>query len=430
MNERRLASAAFAFVLMAGASACSLAPGEPSSAEAEGGAAIPVRRASIQLTVPAEGELEAMQAAPIAVPRVPTGALLVREVVAEGLVVAEGDVLVVFDDTQLEIDLENHRASFRSASRRIDRSDFASEIAVGRLETVREIAEIERDNASAFRITDTEIFSKREILEDTVREREAGETVLYAKAAVRLRGEFYEIEERIVGVERAQAQDKIARVETSLGNLVLRAPIGGLVVYRKSWRGETVAVGDTLWPGNVIMSIVDPKSVGLSAFVHERDAAGVQQGARAQVVVDALADRVLEGKVARVAEVARPIEQGSPVKYTEVKIEIDDEDRSRLQPGMKGRGHIVVGTLDNALVVPRAAVHGDRDAPFVLLARGGSTEKRGVTLGPGDLVQVSVTEGLDEGDRIVIGISPEPVETAASGAGSARSVAARPGKNR
>ncbi|NJN64302.1 MAG: hypothetical protein HC882_05075, partial [Acidobacteria bacterium] len=42
------------------------------------GAAIPVRRASIELSVPAVGELEAMKDAPIAVPRVPTGALKVR----------------------------------------------------------------------------------------------------------------------------------------------------------------------------------------------------------------------------------------------------------------------------------------------------------------------------------------------------------------
>ena len=31
-----------------------------------------------------------------------------------------------------------------------------------------------------------------------------------------------------------------------------------LIVYKKNWRGSSVAVGDTLWPGNVIMSIVDP----------------------------------------------------------------------------------------------------------------------------------------------------------------------------
>ena len=41
------------------------------------------------------------------------------------------------------------------------------------------------------------------------------------------------------------------------------------------------------------------------------------------MVIDARPDREFEGKVTNVAEVSRPIERGSPVKYTEVKIEME-----------------------------------------------------------------------------------------------------------
>ena len=60
--------------------------------------------------------------------------------------------------------------------------------------------------------------------------------------------------------------------------------------------------------------------------VLERDAAGLQVGAEATVVIDARPDREFQAEVAQVAELSRPIERGSPVKYTEVKIELADGD--------------------------------------------------------------------------------------------------------
>ena len=73
---------------------------------------------TIDLWVPAQGYLEALDASPVAVPRVPTGALKVKELVPEGSIVEAGEIVVVFDDTQLSIELDNHRATFRSAGGR------------------------------------------------------------------------------------------------------------------------------------------------------------------------------------------------------------------------------------------------------------------------------------------------------------------------
>ena len=364
---------------------------------------VPVVRASIELTVPAEGELEAFEASPIAVPKVPTGALQVRELVPEGALVDKGDVLIVFDDSQLVIDRDNHKASFLSASRRIASTDYEASIEQGKLDALREVSTIERDNAGKFLITDEEVYSLKEILESRLREREAAATVVYADAAVELKGEYYDIEERILDVERGQAADRLHRVETSLANIVLRAPIGGLVVYRKNWRGGTIGVGDSIWPGNVVMSIVDPNTTGMTGFVHERDAAGVKTGARAWVSVDALPGRRLSGVVERIAEVSRPIRAGLPAKFSEVRIRLDAGGRENLRPGMKAHARIVVGRLEQALVVPRAAIRGDAERPFVMVATDAGIERRDVRLGAQDAVKVGVVEGLDEGERVLLG---------------------------
>lgn len=410
-----LAAAASAAVFWT--TACSSLPWAGTGADSGVTISVPATRADMVFTVPAVGYLEATKASPIAVPRVPTGALKVKSVMDEGSIVAEGDIVVVFDDTQLNIDLDNHMASFRSTTRRLDRNDVQSEIEDGSIGVMKQVAQLERDNAEQFAIEDDLIYSRLEILEQSVRKDEAHETILFADMSLLLRGEYYDIEERILGVERDQVQGNIDRVNTSLGNLVLKAPIGGLIIYKKNWRGSSVQVGDTLWPGNVIMSIVDPASTMLAAFVLEKDAAGVTVGSPATVRVDARPDVAFQGKVKTIAEISRPIERESPVKYTEVQIEIENGDPQLLKPGMKGEGWIEVGKAASAVVIPRSALRGDGEEHYVMVEGAAGPERRPVKAGSGDHVQISIVEGLEESERVILGGDEPaaPVPTARAG---------------
>ncbi len=393
--------------LLAGAltaAGCAAVQSSGDGAAAGGGVGVsPVVVEDAEFTVPAKGYLEAEKASGIAVPRVPTGALKVKEVAPEGSIVGEGDVIVVFDDTQLNIDLENQQSTFKSTNRKMDRNRIQGDIELGAIGVMKEVAILERDNAEQIQVVDEDIFSKLEILEEIVKKEEAQETIVFADASFRLRGEYYDIEERILDVEKKKTSGDMGRVTTSLGSLVLRAPIGGLVLYKKNWRGGTVAVGDTLWPGNLIMSLVDPASTVLTAYVLEKDAAGVAKDADAMVTVDARPGRTFRGKVKSIAEVSSPIERNSPVKYSEVKITLEDGEPGLLKPGMKGEARIVTGRVERALVLPRSALRGEPESPFVLVRNGGTEpEKREVKLGPGDQVRVSIVDGVTEGDLVLL----------------------------
>jgi multidrug efflux pump subunit AcrA (membrane-fusion protein) len=383
------------------AAGCGLLPGEPAGGKTVA-AAIPVTRTDLRITVQAAGELVALQDSPIAVPQVPTGALKVSEVVAEGAVVEPGDVIVVFDDTQLSVDLANHTATFRSAGRQIDRSHIRWGKESGTIRLERLVAELERDYAAEFQLEDEAIYSQMEILDATLSKEYADEKIVFADARLLLRGEYYDIDERILRVEKDQARGKIERAQTSLGRLVLSAPSGGMVVYRENWRGATITVGDTLWPGNVILSIVDPTRAALKVNVLERDAAAVQTGAVAEVRIDARAERVFPARVESLAKHSRPIEQGSPVKYFEARVHLNDGDPELLKPGMTGQARILVAELEDAVVIPRAAVRGTNGGYHVLVDGPAGPQRRPVRLGPGDRVRVSVQEGLAPGESVLI----------------------------
>lgn len=397
--------------------------------------AVPVRRGTMQAKVRARGELEAVKAYPVAVPQVPTGALKVARLVPEGSTVAAGDVLVEFDASQLEIELDNNMATFRGTDRRIDRNRIQSGIEAGSIGVYKSVAELELEVSESVKIDDESIYSRREILDATLDKDFAGQKIVFADLSLLLRGKYYSIDEGILQVQRKQVSDRIDRVKTSLATLVLKSPGPGMVVYRKNWRGSTVSVGSSVWPGNVLMQLVDPSATALKVYVPEKYANGLEAGQLATVRVDAFAGRAYPGKISSVSKLSRPISQRSPVKYFEAQISLDEPDPERLRPGMEGEAEILVGkSQDSALIVPRAAVRGEGEQSFVLVAASaGRTERREVKLGLGDLVRVTVVTGLAEGDRVLIGeaggdaqaSSPESGAGKGSGGGAG---AAKPSK--
>ncbi len=399
---RRLLAAGLLLAL----AGCGVLPGGEDVQATDRAALVSAVRTRFEVTVRAKGELEAPNASPIAVPPVPTGALKVKEVVAEGVMVEKGQVIIVFDETQLNIELLNHTATFRSAERRIDKTRISWGIEAGSIDVMKNIAELERTYASEFALEDEIIFSRREILESELDKAYAEEKIIFADVKLLLRGEFFDIDERILDVEKGQAQGKIERVETSLGKLILTAPIGGMIVYKKSWNGSTVSVGDTLWPGNVVLSIVDPLETVLTVNILEKDAPGVEADAEAVIRIDAHASRPFLGRVAEISKLSRPIERGSPVKYFEAKIAFDAPDTQLLKPGMKGEVRIMVASLEEAVVVPRSSVHGTEGKYHVVVDRPQGPVAFPVELGPGDLVRVSITKGLVGDERIYLGNSP------------------------
>ena len=69
-----------------------------------------------------------------------------------------------------------------------------------------------------------------------------------------------------------------------------------------------------------------------------------------------------------------------------------------------------VTEVGEAGVVPRLRLLNDGDHPVLLLDGEEGVERRPVSLGPGDPVRVIVEEGLDGGERLLVGDEPEAPE--------------------
>jgi multidrug efflux pump subunit AcrA (membrane-fusion protein) len=74
-----------------------------------------------------------------------------------------------------------------------------------------------------------------------------------------------------------------------------------------------------------------------------------------------------------------------------------------LRPEMTAAVRIAVDERTGVLAVPLRAVRREGGRPFVLCDRGGAVERRWVTTGVRDESYWEISDGLREGDRVLVG---------------------------
>jgi RND family efflux transporter MFP subunit len=195
-------------------------------------------------------------------------------------------------------------------------------------------------------------------------------------------------------VDRARAVLESAVVDRSF--TVLSAPIAGVVASVATQEGETVAAGLN---APTFVTIVDLDRLQVNAYVDEVDIGKIEDGQAATFTVDAFPARDFKGRVAAIYPTATI--QDNVVKYI-VALDIDDEYAGLLRPEMTASVRI---DLDQrtVLAVPTRAIRQEGGRSVVhVVADGGGTGARPVRVGWRDGPWAEITEGLAEGDRILL----------------------------
>lgn len=173
---------------------------------------------------------------------------------------------------------------------------------------------------------------------------------------------------------------------------VLRAPIGGSIVETNVVRGNAIKAGDDLF------KIANLSRVWVNVDVYEKDIARVSRGDRVEVRLSAYPGAVFTGSLSLVSEVV-----DEKKRTVRARAEMDNKD-GRLRPGMFADVSILAAPEGiGVAVIPDTAVQSIQGDPVVFVERGrGVFELRHVRLGEEREGLVSVTEGLREGERVVV----------------------------
>lgn len=189
-------------------------------------------------------------------------------------------------------------------------------------------------------------------------------------------------------VSQAEASERIAR--KNLADCVLRAPFSGYISKRMVDAGNNVA------PGIGCFKLVKIDEVKVKISVPEKEVSSIRMGQNIGFTVDALGGRRFVGRV-----VERGV-QANVLSHTyDVKLQLSNRGH-QLLPGMVCSAEINTQGGGSAIVVPQEAVLISGGDTYVWIAAGGKAQKRIVTTSGTNNSGVIVTEGLSNGDAVIV----------------------------
>lgn len=260
------------------------------------------------------------------------------------------------------------------------------EVQAGDLLIRLDSAEISAQAAQAeatLRVIQVQLEAAASSLEDT--------RVLYEEDIVsRQQFEQAETQYKILEAQEAQAAAALQLMRTQLNDTYITAPISGTV------SGVTVNPGEMISPGMPVVTINKLDTMEVLVQLTEKDVGRVALGQKVDVLVPAADPEPLEGEIVLISPVADP-----RTKTYRMKVALPNEGGD-LKAGMTATIELVVDKVKDTVVIPAEAVLTQQGRQLIYIVEEDLARCRPVTLGLGNGTVVSVLEGVDPGEQVVV----------------------------
>ncbi|MDR7520384.1 MAG: efflux RND transporter periplasmic adaptor subunit [Armatimonadota bacterium] len=320
------------------------------------------------------------------------GAVLVEE----GSQVAAGSLVARIDDPELELAVRQAEAAVEVQRARLaqlragprPQEVAQAEAAVDQAET--SLAQAERDLARA-----RQLFAEGLVARAAVDRAETDTELARARlraarehlALVRQGPRPEDIEAQAALVRQAEAQAAAARAR--LRELRITSPIAGVVTRVDAKPGAVISTQ------TVVATVATIRPIEVHVMLPETDLPRLRRTTVVRIRVDALPDRLFEGRIARVASAL-----DAASRSVRLVVVLPNGDQA-LRPGMFARATVVFDERQ-AILIPSDAIVRRGEATLVFVVKDDTVEERGVRVGYVEGSRSEIIEGLDPGEPIVV----------------------------
>jgi HlyD family secretion protein len=266
-----------------------------------------------------------------------------RVAVEEGQRVKAGQFLLEIDPRSLDAQLQRGEASVAAAQSSLQQSRAS-------VQQTRALLELARQNLKRTQELWKEQLTTREALE------RAENDVQVREAELKTREQEIQTNEQRIKVEEAG----LATTKYNLNQVIITAPMDGLVTRRSIEEGETAVLGTMNNAGSVLLTIADMSILEAEVEVDETEIPSVSLGQQAKVTIDAVPDRTFKGRVTEVGN--SPIQTtsqntGGQRQATTFKVVITlVEEVPDVRPGFTCTAEITTATRKGVVAVPIQAL--------------------------------------------------------------------------
>ncbi len=386
-----------------------------------------VMRGDVNLKVYTTGDLRPPRSAVMTAPSVGT-TLQVVHLTKTGTIVKTGDVIVQFDPSEQESNLEQAQSQLQQADEQIAKAKADSLVQtavdqVALLHAKYAVRQAELDCSL------NEIDSAIDAKKNDLALDEAKRKLAQLQQDVTSRAASNKALLDVAQEQRNKALLDIKQAQQRIESMTLKSPMDGIVTIKDNtdaaggffFGGMSLPEyqeGDLVSSGRSIAQVLDTSQMEIVAHVPETARADLNAGQTAQVNVDALPGTSFTGKIKTVAgQATSDMFSDDPTQRFDVTFALDHTD-PRLRPGLTSQIIVLGDELKNVLYLPRQSMFIRDGKPVVYVRVGRSFEPRAVNVKRMTESQI-VVDGLPEGTEVSL-INPERITNAhgASAAGA------------
>jgi len=265
-----------------------------------------------------------------------------RIAVEEGQRVKAGQFLLEIDPKQLEGQMQRGEASVAAAQSSLLGARTSVEQGRANLELARQNLKRQEDLWK-------EGLTTKENLEKAQNE------VTVREADLRARTQDIETNEQRIKQEQAG----LSTTRYNLNQIIITAPMDGLVTRRSIEEGETAVVGTMNNAGSVLLTIADMSVIEAEVEVDETEIPSVALKQEAKVTIDAVPDRTFRGHVTEIGNspIQTSTQSNGQRQATTFKVVITlEEPVPDIRPGFTCTAEITTAKRKDVVAVPIQAL--------------------------------------------------------------------------
>ena len=189
----------------------------------------------------------------------------------------------------------------------------------------------------------------------------------------------------------------------------LNSEVEGYALYPRSDRfsnDRKIEIGREVGKDQTLMRIPIMSDMKVDIEVAEHFISDLELGQSTIITIDSIKDQTFKGIVSKIALLPKQNHSwlGSTVQKYEVEIDVDDSTLpDTIKPQISASAEVVLNQLKDVLSIPIQAVHTVKGKQVVYIRKGGSDiEEREVKIGSLETNLVEITQGLSDGEEVLI----------------------------
>lgn len=383
----------------------------------DSGEGFTVKKGHFEETITCKGEINSASVVEINLPQILRtdnreiyfGQFKIMNLVEEGKSVKKGDFIAQLDPSQIMSQMRNYT---------MDLERMTAEVSNMKIDTTVRFTQMREEiNDALLDLEYNKIDLEQSVYESEAYQRKVKMNYQKAEMAIEKKKRDLQLERNKskVGIARQEQyikrrQEMVATLRQAMDSCIVTSPDSGIVMIAKSpLEGRKYKRDDYIYTFMPLIAVLPNLSTANSeVYIREIDISRVKLGDSVRITFDALNNVTLMGKVAWINQMAEN-HKDFDMKVFKVFIWLAESDPG-LKPAMSSNNEIILNKFDDVLTVPVRSVFTENGADFVYLKKGSRIVKQKVATGASNKDFIVVSEGLKEGDVVLVN-EPETDKT-------------------